>query len=270
MILRPVRPQSACGPPSSKVPVGLTRTSRPLVVEVRREQRVDHVLDQIGLDQRLGIEARLMLGRDQHGAQRTRHAVLVVDGDLRLPVGPQVREDPRLADLREAVREAVRQPDRQRHEVVGLVARVAEHHPLVTGALAVEEVLAGGADAGLEGGVDALRDVGRLRVDRGHHTAGVAVEADGLAVVADRLDRLADDGRDLDVGVGRDLAGHDGETGGHHGLAGHAGGRVLGQDGVEDRVRDLVGHLVGMALGHGFGREGPLAGHGLVSLAGVC
>ena len=27
MILRPVRPQSACGPPSTNVPVGLTNTS---------------------------------------------------------------------------------------------------------------------------------------------------------------------------------------------------------------------------------------------------
>ena len=49
--------------------------------------------------------------------------VLVVDGDLGLPVGAQVREDPGLAHLGQAVGQAVGQPDRQRHEVVGLVAR---------------------------------------------------------------------------------------------------------------------------------------------------
>ena len=112
-------------------------------------------------------------------------AVLVVEGDLGLPVGAQVRQDAGLADLGQPVGQAVRQPDRQRHEVVGLVAGVAEHHPLVAGALAVEDVLARRAGALLEGGVDALGDVGRLRVDRGDDAAGVAVEADGLAVVAD-------------------------------------------------------------------------------------
>src|SRR4029450_5096049 len=98
-----------------------------------------------------------------------------------------------------------------------------------------------------------------LRVDRGHDAAGVAVEAHRLAVVTDALDRVAHDRGDLDVGGGRDLTRHDGETGRHHGLAGDPGHRVLGEDRVEDRVADLVGHLVGMAFGHGLGREGPTA-----------
>ena len=74
---------------------------------------------------------------------------------------------PGLADLGEALGQAVGEVDRQRHEHVGLVAGVAEHHPLVAGALLVElVVLAGGARADLFGVVDALGDVGRLLVDR--------------------------------------------------------------------------------------------------------
>ena len=69
------------------------------------------------------------------------------------------------------------QPDRHRHEVVGLVAGVAEHHALVAGALGVEDVLAAGAGPHLEGGVDALGDVGRLGPDGDRHAAGAAVEA---------------------------------------------------------------------------------------------
>jgi hypothetical protein len=60
-----------------------------------------------------------------------------------LPSGRQVREDPGLADLGEAGRQPVGEPDRERHEIFGLVAGVAEHHALVAGALAVEHVLAG-------------------------------------------------------------------------------------------------------------------------------
>ena len=182
--------------------------------------------------------------------RRFGRVALVVDGDLGLAVGPEVRQHAGLADLGEPLGQPVGQPDRQRHEVGGLVDGVAEHHPLVAGALAVEQVLAGHAGAGLEGGVDALGDVGRLRVDRGDHAAGVAVVADRLAVVADADDRVAHDLRDLDVGARGDLAGDDGEAGGDHRLAGDAGHRVLGEDRVEDRVRDLVGHLVGMAFGH--------------------
>ena len=92
---------------------------------------------------------------------------------------------PALRTSDEPMGEPVREPDRHRHEVVGLVARVAEHHPLVAGALAVEDVLAARARARLERPVDALRDVGRLLVDRHDHAAGVAVEAERLAVVAD-------------------------------------------------------------------------------------
>ena len=52
-----------------------------------------------------------------------------------------------------------------------------------------------------------------------------------------------------------DLAEDHDEAGRRGRLAGDAGLRVLGHDGVEDRVRDLVAHLVGVAFGHRLGRE---------------
>ena len=87
-------------------------------------------------------------------------AAVVGEGHLGLAVGAKVREDPRLAHLGQALRQPVREPDRQGHEVVGLVARVAEHHPLVAGPLGVEDVLAAHARPHLVGQVDALGDVG--------------------------------------------------------------------------------------------------------------
>ena len=87
--------------------------------------------------------------------------------------------------------QTVREPDRHRHEVVGLRARVAEHHPLVTRAHLVEEVA--GAGPLLHRLVDTHGDVGRLLVDRGDDAAGVAVEAVRLAVVADAPHGVAHD-----------------------------------------------------------------------------
>ena len=181
--------------------------------------------------------------------------VLVADRDLGLAVGAQVGHDLALAHLGEPVGELVGERDRHRHQLRRLAGRVAEHHPLVAGAGDVELVVVGGVGARLERLVDALGDVGRLLVDRVDHRARVGREAEVGVGVADLADRLAGDLRDVDVGLGRDLAGDDDEAGVDQRLAGDAAVRVVGEDRVEDAVGDLVGDLVGMALGHRLGGE---------------
>ncbi len=231
---------------------------RSVRVEVGRQQRLDDVLGQVGAQLLLEVDTAGVLGRDQHGVDAHRAPVLVDDRDLGLAVGTQVGHGRGPAHLGQALREAVRQPDRQRHEVGRLVAGVAEHHALVARALRVEHVLAGLAAAQLEGVVDALGDVGRLRVERHQHTARLAVEAVGVVVVADVADRVAHERGDVDVGGRRDLTGHHHEAGGQQRLAGDPAGRVALEHGVEDGVGDLVRHLVGVALGDRFrGESGP-------------
>jgi hypothetical protein len=127
------------------------------------------------------------------------------DRHLGLAVGPQVGQPARLAHLGEAPRQAVRQRDRQRQQLGGVVVRVAEHQALVTRTLAGDLVV-GQLDAALVGGVHALRDVRRLRADRDVDPAGVAVEALGRGVVADLEDLLPHQGGDVDVRAGGDLA----------------------------------------------------------------
>ena len=153
--------------------------------------------------------------------------------------------------------------------------RVAEHHPLVAGAGDVELVLVGRVVARLVGRVDALGDVRGLLVDRVDHRAGVAVEAVVGVVVADPAHRLARDLLDVDVGVGRDLAGDDDQAGVDERLAGDAAVGVVFEHGVEHAVGDLVGDLVRVALrdrlggeqvlvvrklAHGFGNRSRVAG----------
>ena len=81
-----------------------------------------------------------------------------------------------------------------------LVRRVAEHHPLVAGADPVERIVVARVVLHLERRVDALRDVGRLLVERDDHAAGLGVEAVLRARVADLGDALAHEARDVDVG----------------------------------------------------------------------
>ncbi len=130
----------------------------------------------------------------------------------------------------------MRQHDRERHQLGRLRAGKAEHEPLVAGAA----------------GVDALADVARLFVDRRQDRAGLVVEAELRARVADVLDGLTDDLLVVDGTVGGDLAGDHGESGRDERLAGDARHRILRQDGVEDAVGNLVGDLVGMTFGDGF------------------
>ena len=110
--------------------------------------------------------------------------------------------------------------------VVGLVARVAEHHALVAGADLVVEVA--GAGALLERLVDTHRDVGRLLVDRDDDAARLAVDAERGVGVADLADRVAGEAGEVDVRLGADLTGDHAQAGGDQRLAGDPAVRVLG------------------------------------------
>ena len=257
MILRPVSPQSACGPPSSNWPVGFTKISKSSSANCSGSDGRITCSISAGRSVAVDADARAVLRRDEHGVEPHRHAVLVLDRHLRLAVGAEEVDDALLAHLGEPLGQRCASQIGIGMSVVGLVARVAEHHALVAGA----DLVVGVAGAGplLERLVDTHRDVGRLLVDRDDHAAGLAVDAERGVGVADLADRVAGEAREVDVRLGADLAGDDAQTGRDQRLARDAAVRVLGQDRVEDAVADLVRHLVGVALGDRLRRERVLA-----------
>ena len=215
-------PGVGVGPAQLEDPGRVDEDAQPLGVEIGGQQRVDDVLDQVGAQLLLQVDPAGVLGRDQDRVDADGTTVLVDDRHLGLAVGSQVGHRRRPPHLCEPLREAVRQPDRQRHEVRRLVAGVPEHHPLVAGTLGVQHVLATLAGAQLESRVHALGDVGRLCVERHQHSAGLAVEPVRVVVVADVADRVAHERGDVDVGRGGHLARHHDESRGQQRLAGHA------------------------------------------------
>ncbi len=194
------------------------------------------MLEQVRLDQRLGVDPVGVLRGDQDLFDLHRPAVLVAHGDLSLPVRAQVGKHIALAHLGQALGELVGQRDRQRHQLLGLVRGVAEHHALVARTGDVELVLVSRVVTRLIGRVDALGDVRRLLVDRVYDRAGVAVEAVGGVVVADLAHRLTRDFLNVDVGVGGDLAGDDDQAGVDERLAGDTAVGVVGEHGVEHAI----------------------------------
>src|SRR5262249_8201561 len=88
--------------------------------------------------------------------------------------------------------------------------------------------------------------------DGNRHAAGRPVIPLGRGVVADLEDLVPDDPRNVDVGLGGDLARHVHLARGDHGLTSHGAAPAILDPAVADGVTDLAGHLVWMTLGNGF------------------
>ena len=155
------------------------------------------------------------------------------------------------AGFGQAIDDLVSERNRQRHQLFGVVAGVAEHQALVAGAdfFALRGI-----------GVDAHGDVGALFVEGDEHGAMVGADAHRRFGVADVVDHFADDLLHIDVGLGRDFAGDHGEAGGDHRFAGHAAHGVLSNESVEHAVGDLIGQLVWVAHADRFASKQMLAG----------
>ena len=221
------------------------------VAQLLGDRRQDDGLRDVGPDP-LRPDIGIVLRGDDDRPDADRDSTLVLDGDLGLAVGAQVRQLTRLAGLGQAARHPVGERDRQRHELGRLAAGEPEHHPLVAG---TELVGRRRVVTGLERRVDAHRDVGRLLLDAHEGPAREVVEAVLGPRVPDVADGVPDDGLEVDVDLRRDLTEHEDQPGRRRGLARHACEGVAGDDRVEDRIADLVAHLVRMTLGHGLGRE---------------
>ena len=193
MILRPVRPQSPSGPPTTKLPVGLTRKSE-VFVGIQPFGSADSTASPIRSLTMPGVYflplrvCALCWVETTTLVQPTGLPSTYLHGDLALGVGLQVEQLPGAALVGEHLQDLVGEVDRGRHERALLVdlalgAGEAEHHALVAGAflLAVLLLL----------GVDAHGDVGRLAVQQ-HLDVG-AVIGEAVLVVADVLDHIARD-----------------------------------------------------------------------------
>src|SRR5262249_35504327 len=154
---------------------------------------------------------------------------VVLDRDLAFGVGAKPGELAAAADLALTANELVADHDRQGHQFGGFVAGVAEHHPLIAGALILVFSL-----------IDAHGDVGGLAVNRLNEFRLVGVEEHFLPVVTDFGHGAARDGLIIDNAPRGYLAGEDDQVGRGQALAGNAAVGILLQQRVEDGVADLI------------------------------
>src|SRR5581483_5407175 len=109
--------------------------------------------------------------------------------------------------------------------------------------------------------VDAHRNIRRLLVDRDAHAAGLGIEADGRAGIADFAHRLARELWNIDVRFGGHFARDVDLPGNGKRLDRDAGVGILFEQRIEHRVGNLIRELVGMPFGYRLAGEEALVRH---------
>ncbi len=203
----------AHGPADDEASRGIDVVLGVFIEQVRGNHGLNHVLQnaraKFVVAHVLGV-----LGRDDNRIHAKHFALRIIfNCDLGFSIGTKEGKRSILANLREPHGQLVRQRDRSRHQLLILIDSIPKHHSLVAGAA----------------GVYAHGDVAGLFVDAGDDGAGVGVEAVEGVVVADGCDGAADDGLEIDVGLGGDFSGDHDEAGGGKSFAGDAAGGVFGR-----------------------------------------
>ena len=187
MILRPVNPQSPCGPPNDKATRGVDVVLGACIEQVGGNYFLYDLFDHVFFDL-LVPSLGSVLGREDHGPYPHGLAVFVLDADLRLGVRAQIGNFLVLAQPRQVLHQLVRESDGQRHELRGFAAGIAKHHALVASTFFLVQSFAR---------VDALGYIGRLLVQGHHNRARAKVKALRGIAVANIGDDLSDEGFDV-------------------------------------------------------------------------
>ena len=238
MIFRPVRPASPW--PADFEPAGGVHVDDNVVVPPVIQHRLKNVLGHLLLERALlFVPGAVVLGGKHDRMDAHRPTALVFHRHLRLGVRPQSSDQPFAPRVDLLLHDAMRQVNRQRHQLRRLPTGEAEHHALIARPIAIH----------------AHGDVRRLPFDRCQDAARFVVERHVAGDVADFADGLADDVGDLDISLRGDFAGHDHHAGRDEGFAGDTRVFVLLQHGVENGVRNLVGHLIRVTHADGLRRK---------------
>ena len=156
----------------------------------------------------------VVLGRKHYGVHPHRASgfAVIFDCELAFCIGPQVRHRGILlaADFCQRAEHQVGENQRQGHILITLVACIAEHDPLVAGALLV-----------FAGAVHAAGYVAALLVQSKQNRAGIAVKLIIALGIADSVDGFAGHLFYVHVGAAGRFAANQRQAGGYKCLTGH-------------------------------------------------
>ena len=239
------KPAIALRPTDDEASGRIDMKDRVLIQIFRRNDCFNDAIDN-RLSQFAVFDVGAVLCRDDDVFYFYRLAVAIFDGDLGFAVRSEEISFATFAHFGEVVNQAVRHLDGKWHQLWRLVTGIAEHHALIAGALLFVQAFAFS---------DALRNIGRLLLDRRKDRASVAVESHGGIGIADVANHFS---HDIDVAhfdLTGDFAGNDNHAGLGETFTGNAAVRIARQMRIENRIGYLVTELVRVTFRNRFGRK---------------
>lgn len=213
-----------------------------------RNNLLDKLGHHLGFDL-LGVDAWGVLDahQDSVDSQRSQSTVdlLIFHSHLRLGIRSGPREGAVESEVIQLLEELGSQNVGQRHQFFGLIGSVSHHEALVAGTDLIDRLL----------DVDSIADLARLRVDRDDYLAGLRVESDIPAGVAEFLGSLSDNLLVVDFSLACDLAQNHDHVAFGGSFTSNSRVWILLKTGVEDRIRDVVTELIWMAARYTFASE---------------
>ena len=94
-----------------------------------------------------------------------------------------------------------------------------------------------------------MGNIGALRIEGDHDSAGVAIETKESVVVANFVDDCASDVGNGYVSICGNFTSDDAQASGEQSFTRNTSMRIFRQNGVEHGIRHLVCHFVGVTLG---------------------
>ena len=208
-----------------------------VVQKLRGDDRLDDMLHQILMDLLVAHVVVVLIGDNDRMNTNGDHMaviVLVLNGNLSLTVRTNPLKGSILTNIGKSLAKFRGEKVGQRHQLLRLVAGVAKHDALITSADLLHLLV----------DMHSLRNIRRLVLDGHDHVAVIAIEALGIAVIANLSDRVTNHLLPFHLGSGCDLSEDHHHLPLSRGLAGYFSIGVLGQAGVKDGIGDLITQLV--------------------------
>ena len=190
--------------------------------------------------------SRSVLSREYHCINPLWLAVYIFYGYLCLAIWTEILQNLFFSYIGQLHAELMCERNCQRHQFLCFLARITEHHTLVTSTGFL--MFAAPAFIGI---VDTHCDIRRLLVHCLQNRAGVAIEAKFCTVIADVYDDIPSNLRNVHFCSGRDFAHAEHHTSCNNGFAGNSCFAILFEDCIQNSIRNLVTDFIRMSFGYG-------------------
>lgn len=216
-----------------------------LLVEVfGGDDEVDNVLLESGSDLLVGDGGGMLSGDydsvNSDGGDFTISLLLVFDGDLRLGVGSEPRENSLVSAFTKTSAQVGGEDVGKRHHFGCLIGGISEHVSLISSTNFFD-----GASF-----MNSLSNIGALLFDGDQNVASLVIESLGRIIESDSLNGITDDLLVINLGLGGNFTENEDHSSLGCGFTSNFAVWVFGEASIQNGVGDLIADLVRVSLSY--------------------